>query len=163
MSADPRKDQHVAMGEAEAVMRKMVEMFATGDVSGVDDVVSAEYHDHQGLNGVAIRGPHGFRQVVETARAGDGDLRVTIEDLIEGVDRAAARLRWLRVSAAGERTERETLDIVRIRDRKAVEHWARAALPKCNDSSADRRVATTQGVAARVGGRCRGRRRCRDG
>jgi hypothetical protein len=37
------------MGEAEAVMRKMVEMFATGDVSGVDDVVSAEYHDHQGL------------------------------------------------------------------------------------------------------------------
>ena len=107
-------------------MRKMVEMFATGDVSELDAVVSDEYHDHQGLHGVAVRGTHGFRQVVGAARAATVGLTVTITDLIADADGAAARLRWRGVSPTREAVDWETIDIVRTRAGKAVEHWGAA-------------------------------------
>ena len=108
---------------AEHVMRRMIEMFATGDVSALAAVVSDEYYDHQGLDGVAVRGTEGFRTVVEAARAGTLGLNVTIADLIADGDRAVARLQWRGVSPTGETVDRETIDIVRTRDGRAVEHW----------------------------------------
>jgi ketosteroid isomerase-like protein len=113
----------VTVDTAEAVMRKMIEMFATGDVSAVGAVISDEYHDHQGLQGEAVWGPDGFRRVVDTARSGTVGLRVTIADLIADAESAAARLRWRGVSPTGKPVDRETIDIVRVRDGKAVEHW----------------------------------------
>jgi ketosteroid isomerase-like protein len=109
--------------DAEAVLRKMIEMFATGDVSALAAVVSDEYHDHQGLDGTAVRGTAGFRRVVEAARSGTLGLTVTIADLIADGDAAVARLQWRGVSPTGEVVDRETIDIVRTRDGKAVEHW----------------------------------------
>ena len=109
--------------DAEAVLRKMVEMFATGDVSALRAVVSDDYHDHQGLYGMAVRGTDGFRQVVEAARAEIVGLTVTIADLIADADAAAARLRWRGVSPSGASVDRQTIDIVRTRDGRAVEHW----------------------------------------
>jgi ketosteroid isomerase-like protein len=113
----------VTVDNAETVMRKMVEMFETGDVSPIADLVSDDYHDHQGLRGVAVRGTDGFRRVVDAARAATVGLSVTIADLIADGDRAAARLRWRGVSPTGEPVDRETIDIVRTRDGRAVEHW----------------------------------------
>ena len=49
---------NMTTSDTEAVMRSMVEMFATGDVSTVLEVVADDYHDHQGSGGVEIRGPH---------------------------------------------------------------------------------------------------------
>lgn len=70
----------------------MVAAFDTWDVDELDEVVHPDYLDHQGLPHIRpIRGVDGFRQVVEVARSGYDDLRVNIVDLIEGVDRAAAR------------------------------------------------------------------------
>ncbi len=104
-------------------MRSMVEMFATGDASAVLEVVADDYHDHQGLGGVEIRGPQGFRRVVEVARSGIRDIVVSIEDLIADGDRVAARIRWRGISASGEPVDRETIDIVRTESGKAAEHW----------------------------------------
>jgi hypothetical protein len=47
------------MDDAKAVMRKMVEMFATGDLITLDSVVSTDYIDHQGIDGTEIRGREG--------------------------------------------------------------------------------------------------------
>ncbi|MCA1707057.1 MAG: ester cyclase, partial [Actinobacteria bacterium] len=76
-----------------------------------------------GLGGEPIRGAVGFAVVVAAARDGHQSLTVTIEDLITYHDRAAARLRWLGVRTSGEPVERETLEIVRIEDGRAIEHW----------------------------------------
>src|SRR5437867_8475624 len=107
----------------EELMRRIALVFATGDIAEVDKIVSPEYLDYQGLGGVPLHGPAGFRQVVATARRVFDRLDVTIEDLIVGVDRAAARIRWRGVSAEGVVAERETIDIVRFARKKAVEHW----------------------------------------
>jgi predicted SnoaL-like aldol condensation-catalyzing enzyme len=110
--------------DSKAVMRKMVEMFATGDLAELQSVVSPEYLDHQGLGDREIHGPEGFRRlVIAIHRHPNTAVRVSIEDLIGEGDRAAARLRWLHTSADGTVVERETIDIIRCTDAQAVEHW----------------------------------------
>lgn len=37
------------MDDAKCVLRKMVDMFATGNLDTLDSVVSTDYVDHQGL------------------------------------------------------------------------------------------------------------------
>ena len=50
------------------------------------------------------------------------DLEVTVEDLITGSDRVAARLQWTGVRHDGNVT-RQTLEIIQIEGGMAVEHW----------------------------------------
>lgn len=105
------------------MLRAMVAAFNTGQVGDVDAVVHADYLDHQGLDGAPIRGPSGFATVVARARSGYEDLDVTLEDLLEQGDRAAARLRWRAMRRSGEVVDRETLELIHVRDGLAVEHW----------------------------------------
>jgi len=100
----------------------MIEAFDTGETSEVDDLVHEAYIDHQGLGNGPIHGPSGFCQVVEVARGGYEYLDVKALDLIEQADRVAARIEWCGVGAAGEVKRRETIDIIRIVDGKALEH-----------------------------------------
>jgi predicted SnoaL-like aldol condensation-catalyzing enzyme len=112
------------MDDAKAVMRKMVEMFATGDLTTLDSVVSTDYIDHQGINGTEIRGREGFADLVRAVHAPYGTaLRVTIEELIGEGDKAAARLRWHHTGEDGRVVERETIDMIRTTSDLAVEHW----------------------------------------
>jgi len=101
----------------------MVTAFDTGRVDDVAAYVDADYIDHQGLHGEEVRGVSGFVGVVEMARAGYASLTVRIEDLIEEGDRTAARLRWIGTRADGGVASRETLEVVHVRDGRAVEHW----------------------------------------
>jgi predicted ester cyclase len=106
------------------VMRAMVAAFDTGDVTQIEEVVHPEYLDHQGLPGERpITGVDGFIHVVGVARKGYTELSVTVEDLIDGADRVAARLAWNGVRLSGETTRRETIEIVRVESGRAVEHW----------------------------------------
>jgi predicted SnoaL-like aldol condensation-catalyzing enzyme len=107
------------MADAKVVMRRMVDMFATGNAADAESVVAAEYVDHQGPGG-----PEGFRDLVRAVHGSrQGEVRVLIDDLIGEGDRAAARLRWLHTNPDGTVVERETLDVVRCANGKAVEHW----------------------------------------
>jgi predicted SnoaL-like aldol condensation-catalyzing enzyme len=105
-------------------MRKLVAIFATGDLEAVESVVSPDYLDHQRFEDTEIRGPDGFRRLVTAVRRpADTSVRVGIEDLIGEGERAAARLRWVHKSADGTEVERETIDILRCVGGQAVEHW----------------------------------------
>ena len=110
------------MNEAEAAARAIIDILATGDLDAVSSAVAEEYIDHQGLGEVEIRGPHGFRRVVESVRA-SSDVRVTIEDIVTAEDKAALRLRWRGTNRAGRTVTRETLDLLRFADGRLIEHW----------------------------------------
>jgi predicted ester cyclase len=111
------------MRSAREVLSAMVTAFDTGRVDDVAAYVDADYTDHQGLHGEEVRGVSGFVSVVEVARGGHTSLSVLIEDLIEEGDRAAARLRWLGTRPDDGVVSRETLEVVHVRDGRAVEHW----------------------------------------
>jgi hypothetical protein len=105
------------------VLRMMVDVFNTGSLDSVERIVDADYLDHQGLAGQPIRGPSGFKTVVAAARSGYDTLAVTVEDLIEAKDHAAARLRWRGTWISGQSDERETIEWIRVRRGMAIEHW----------------------------------------
>ena len=65
----------------------------------------------------------GFTRVVTVARSGYTVLEVAVEDLVEQGKRAAARLSWRGIRPSGELVERETLEIIHVRDGLVVEHW----------------------------------------
>ncbi len=113
----------VVGSRAAAVLKAMVAMLSTGDLSDLEATVHHGYLDHQGLGGMPVYGPSGFAAVVAAARRGYERLEVVVEDLFEEPDRVAARLRWQGVRPSGETVERETVEIVRIEDGRAFEHW----------------------------------------
>jgi hypothetical protein len=108
--------------EAEALTRKIVEIFEVGAFDLIPAVIAPEYVDHQGLGEKEIRGPDGFREVVEAVRLYEG-VHVTVEDLVADEERAAVRLRWYGVNRAGVVVTRETLDMLRFANGRLVEHW----------------------------------------
>ena len=111
------------MRSAVEVLEAMVAMFASGDPVGAEDVVAAGYLDHQGLGGEPLIGLDGFIHVVRTNHAAHREQTVSIEDVFGVDDRAMARLRWLATSVDGTEVDRQTIEIVRVADGKAVEHW----------------------------------------
>jgi predicted SnoaL-like aldol condensation-catalyzing enzyme len=114
------------MESAEAskrVLRAIVEMFATGDISSVSEVVGEDYIDHQGAGSLSKEGVAGFVEVVKAARQSFMTLAVGLEDLVAENDLAVARVRWHGVLRNAEVVQRETIDMVRVKEGKAVEHW----------------------------------------
>jgi predicted SnoaL-like aldol condensation-catalyzing enzyme len=103
----------------------MVEMFSTGDVSSVEDVVAVDYIDHQALGGNEMHGVVGFVHVVGVAREAYSEMRVEVVDIESLGDRAEGRLHWTGVRHDGSVVERETIEIVRVVGGRAVEHWGR--------------------------------------
>lgn len=105
----------------------MLDAFATGDATSAAEYVAERYHDHQGLRGREMHGVSGFVEVVETARRAFVSLGLGVEDLIVDDDRAAARIRWHGKLVTGEVVDRETIDIIRVADGCAVDHWGAQA------------------------------------
>lgn len=109
-------------------MRRMVDVFNTGDLSDLESLIAPGYVDHQGLRGVKVFGPDGFSSVVTLARRRRPRLRVEIEELAVDGDTATAWLTWtepeagLRSGAAPD-PPRRTVDVVRFAGGLAVEHW----------------------------------------
>lgn len=108
---------------AGAVLKAMVRIFESGEVSGAAEVVSSDYLDHQGLGAGPLVGVEGFVHVVRTNSSAYEGQSITIEDLFESEDRAVARIRWRGRSRRGENVDRQTIDIVRVVGGRAVEHW----------------------------------------
>ena len=113
------------MRSAADVLQAMVDAFRSGDVSQVEDYVAADYHDHQGLDGLAVFGPEGFVRVVRAARTSFVTLDVDIGESDTDGANIEARLRWRGLRADGSVDERETIDRLHVRGGLAVAHWGR--------------------------------------
>ena len=98
-------------------------MFATGDPSGASELVAVQYLDHQGLGHGPLRGINGFSEVVRTNHAAYEHQEILIEDLFGNLERAVARIRWRGRRHDGEEIDRQTIDIIRVANGRAVEHW----------------------------------------
>ena len=106
------------------------EVVSTGDLDRLAEFCAEDVVDHEAPPEMP-QGIEGVKAFVQTFRQGFPDLRATVEDTLEEGDRIAARVtfagthegEFMGVPATENRIEIDTIDIVRIVDGKAVEHW----------------------------------------
>lgn len=109
------------------MLRRMVQMFSTGDLSELTTTVGPEYIDHQGIEGTPVRGPTGFATVVAAARDPFTKLEVAVEEVTMDGDLVTARLRWEGTRPDGTSQHRYTSETLRVREGLAEEHWGHPA------------------------------------
>jgi steroid delta-isomerase-like uncharacterized protein len=116
--------------ELSRLNRTFVDIFQSGNIDRLDEVTAEDYVDRTPSPGQAAD-LQGLKDWLRATRAAFPDARFTIEDeLIEG-DKIVARstLSGTHTGAfqglppSGKTFAVQSIDILRVRDGKAVEHW----------------------------------------
>jgi steroid delta-isomerase-like uncharacterized protein len=106
------------------------EVFNQKDIGTFEELVAEDIVDHEVLPGLP-EGREGVRAFLNMVWTAFPDLSATIEDeAVEG-DRVWSRTRmrgthkgeFMGIPATGKPVDIESIDIVRVRDGRAVEHW----------------------------------------
>ncbi|MFL5885223.1 MAG: ester cyclase [Thermoleophilaceae bacterium] len=122
------------MGDEEniaAFRRVMEEGFRQGNLDAIDEVVSAEFLEHEPGPGLDL-GRSGLKQIITRLRAAFPDLSATIEDVIGSGDKMCFRVTFsgtnegelMGFPASGRKATWQAVDIVRFDDDGTLlEHW----------------------------------------
>jgi steroid delta-isomerase-like uncharacterized protein len=114
------------------LMRRFAEeVFTAGDVDRVEEFCAPDFVDHQEGPPGTPSGIEGMKAIVAMYHEAFPDLAVNIEDVIAEGDRVVIRATFtgthrgelMGILASGKRVEVDSIDIVRIEDGKAAEHW----------------------------------------
>lgn len=118
--------------ENKAVSRRVIEeSFNQGNLAVIDELVAADYVDHNLPPGFP-EGREGFKQLVAMYRAAFPDVQMTVEDVFAEGDKVA--FRWtaigthqgelMGIPATNKQVTVTGIEIDRLVDGKIVEHWA---------------------------------------
>ncbi|HEY7004707.1 MAG TPA: ester cyclase [Gaiellaceae bacterium] len=114
-----------------SVLRRFYEGVNAGEhVSVIDEIVSEDLVEHESFPGVEPS-KEGVKQVFSAFRSAFPDFHIEVHETLDDGDLGCARIvstgthegEFLGIPATGNRIELETIDIIRVRDGKAVEHW----------------------------------------
>lgn len=125
-----------SLGRMQAAMNKKLagrfyqEVIEAGKVDVIDELVDADFVEHEQMPGLQP-GREGLKQFMTAYHAAFPDSRCVVEHMIAEGDTVAAALRFqgthrgdfLGIPATGRSVDVPGIDLVRIRDGKAVEHW----------------------------------------
>jgi steroid delta-isomerase-like uncharacterized protein len=120
----------MSVEENKALMRRIFEVFNTGNMAVADEVIAADVVDHQAPPGIAP-GRAGFKQLITVFRNAFPDIQMTIVDLIADGDKVVARStmrgthrgEFMGIPPTGKQFTATSIDIVRFAGGKGVEHW----------------------------------------
>ena len=117
--------------ENKALFRRTYEeLLNRGDLSVADELVSADFINHEAPPG-RNRGPESMRGLATMLRTAFPDLRFTIEELVAEGEVVAGRLTMsgthegplMGMPPTGRSVRQNHMHFVRFREGKAVEHW----------------------------------------
>ena len=112
-------------------MRKFFEeLFNAGDLSVADEIVGANYLNHNAMPG-EVPGREGLKAFVTSLRMSFPDLRLTVEDLIAEEDKVVTRFsasgtqrgEFAGIPATGRPVQISAINIHRLRDGQIHEAW----------------------------------------
>jgi steroid delta-isomerase-like uncharacterized protein len=106
------------------------EVFNPGEVDRVEEVCRPDFVDHEEGLGLP-EGIEGVKAYIRMFHDAFPDVRATVEDVISEGDKVVARVsitgthqgELMGVPASGSSVQFESIDIVRVQDGKAAEHW----------------------------------------
>ena len=119
------------MENKDIVRRFIEEGFDEGRDELIDELLDEDFVGYESANPEPIRGPEGFRQIVETYRSAFPDIEFTIHNLVAEDDWVTAR--WtasgthegelMGIEPTGQRVENVGMEFNRVRDGKIVEGY----------------------------------------
>jgi steroid delta-isomerase-like uncharacterized protein len=115
-----------------AIARRALELFSSGDLDELDELVTEDAVDHDTQNpNAGTHGPEGAKQTAGIYRAAFSDLKITVEDQIADGDKVVTR--WTAVGtqdgdlaglpASGRSSTVTGITIDRIEGGKIAESW----------------------------------------
>ena len=122
----------MSIEQNKAMFRRMVEeMFNQGHLSVVDEVMAADFVEHEELPPGLPGGLEGVKVLTAQLREAFPDFKAVIEDLVAEGDRVVSRMVWtgtqkgefMGIPPTGKSISVEVIDIVRVGGGKFVEHW----------------------------------------
>ena len=113
-----------------ALAREFYEKVSAGDLSVTDTHVADNLIEHEEFPGIPPN-KEGVRMFFQMMRSAFPDFRMSVEDIIEEGDKLVVRFRmqgthrgeFMGIPATGKQVNIQGIDILRIVDGKAVEHW----------------------------------------
>lgn len=106
------------------------EVLNRGNLDALDELVHDDFVEHEEMPGLPTdkEAPRAFTAMI---REGFPDLQVTIEDMVVEGDKMVVRARFsgthrgefMGIPATGQKIDVAAIDVVRIEDGKAIEHW----------------------------------------
>ena len=118
--------------ENKALFMKFVdEVMNKGNMELVDELLAPGFVEHEEMPTDLPEGREGLKVFLTMFRGAFPDLKVTVHDLIAEGDKVVARQTWrgtnegefMGMPATGRTVEFNVIDVLRIEDGKAVEHW----------------------------------------
>ena len=115
---------------AELARRFYREVIGEGRLDAVDEICSEDFVEHEEFPGLTAD-REGVKQFTQLFRGGFPDLHVQVDEVLECGDKIVARVRFrgthqgefMGVPASGRPIDVPCIDIVRVVDGKAAEHW----------------------------------------
>jgi len=114
-----------------ATMRRLYDLINAGDVDGFDEVLAADFVEHEETPGLAPT-REGVKEFFKMYLAAFPDLRFDPEDVLSSGDKVVARTKatgthegeFMGMPPTGKRVDVQLIDIVRFGDDGlAHEHW----------------------------------------
>jgi len=114
-----------------AYRRLTEEAFNRGNVGVIDEMLSADFQEHENLPPGLPSGREGVKALIGFLHGGFPDIKHTVEDLTVDGDKVWARLTVAATNTGpmmgqpptGKRVTWDVIDIVRFAGGKIVEHW----------------------------------------
>ncbi len=113
-----------------SILRRFYEEISAGNLEVIDELVADEVVEHEEFPGLEPN-KEGVRQFFTLMRRAFPDLHMEPHEMIAEGDLISARVtltgthegEFLGLAPTGKPIEIETIDMLRIRDGQAVEHW----------------------------------------
>jgi steroid delta-isomerase-like uncharacterized protein len=125
-------DNSMSLEQDKASVRRFVEeIFNRGNMSVVDEVFAPDFVEHEELPAGIPNDREGVVQLGTLLRTAFPDFNATIDDIIAEGDKVVIRMTWrgtqegefLGIPPTGRAISIGVIDIIRMADGKAVEHW----------------------------------------
>ena len=108
----------------------MEEVLNKGNMQAVDELIAPNFVEHNPFPGQAP-GVEGLKQAMAALRQAFPDLHVTVDEMLSDGDKVVIRTtmkgthkgNFMNIPATGKQMSVEGIDILRISNGRAVEHW----------------------------------------
>ena len=118
--------------ENKALFRRFMEQVGNkGDLSVIDELMTADFVEHEPLGPGMLPGRDGVKQFFQGWRTGFPDGKITLDVEVAEGDLVTCFETWqgthtgefMGIPASGKQVKFEAVDIIRVADGQFVEHW----------------------------------------